>query len=129
MSRALTRPSQNKKYSLAMSLEVALLKLFHGRKLAEIYMIMDKENLETIWNIEQKRGNPCVDIIRRKPLSTIVGRLTTDAAVLRRADEEARQAVFGYLDWQMRMSYLPARINWTEVGQNSCPGEDTSACS
>jgi predicted patatin/cPLA2 family phospholipase len=98
MSRGEIPPSQRKNQSLAMSLEAAILKLFHGQKLAEMYMITDKENLETIWEIEQNRGYPCVDIIRRKPLSTTVGRLTTDAAVLRRADEEARQAVFGYLD-------------------------------
>jgi predicted patatin/cPLA2 family phospholipase len=98
MSRGESRTRRYKDQSIVMSLEVAILRLFHGKNLGQIYMLRDKENWKTIREMEQNRSSPYVDVIRRKSMSTAVGRLTIDASVLRRADEEARQAVFAYLD-------------------------------
>jgi predicted patatin/cPLA2 family phospholipase len=83
---------------LQLPLELLILRILFNAKLAAVYKQRHDDINQVVAAIRNPRGNVAIEAIARPAEASEVDRLSTDAALLRAADEEARQAVFAYLD-------------------------------
>jgi predicted patatin/cPLA2 family phospholipase len=90
----LVRPNR----TVQRHLEMALIRAIYNKRLADIYRTRDERINETIYLIRHPHGEVVIESIARGPDAANVRRLTTSPTLLMAADDEARRAVFAYLD-------------------------------
>ena len=86
------------KHPLQLRLELLILRAKYNANLATVYEQRNDSINKTLAQIRSPRGNVAIDAVVRPAGASKVDRLTTDTELLKTADNEARQAVFAYLD-------------------------------
>ena len=84
--------------TLQFAIESLLLRLFHNAKLAAVYRDRNQNINDVLALIQSASQSPLIEAIVRPANASQIDRLTTDAALLKTADQEAQRAVFNYLD-------------------------------
>lgn len=83
-------------------IESLILQLMYSRRLADVYKRRQQDINQVLAMIKNPRRNLLIESIVRPADASVVERLSTDAVLLKSADEDAQRAVFSYLDGRPR---------------------------